>query len=305
MGLIQEYQGKRTKKFGEWAQSAFKIPNAEYEKLAAAFNPVYFDAEEWVKTAKAGGMEYIVITSKHHEGFCLFHSEYDHFNVVDATPFRRDVIKEIAAACKKYGMKLGLYYSQEVDWREPHGGGYDIPENHWELLWTNDWDFPVNEGKDYEKLFRTKILTQVREILTNYGDLALIWFDTPHVITKQQSEELYALVKSIQPNCLVSSRIGNGVGDYHSMGDNELPTDSVGDKLVESPVTLNDTWAFKYYDDNWKSAEEIVKLKKSVNDKGANLLLNVGPDHLGRIPAPSVDVLKRVGELLKREKSQQ
>ena len=298
--LAGEYKGLRTDKFGEWIQSKFKIPNKEYEKLAAAFNPIYFDAEEWVKLAKEAGMEYIVITSKHHEGFCLFQSDYDSFNVVDATPFKRDIIAEMAAACQKYGVKLGLYYSQEIDWREPDGGGYDIPEDPWELLWTNTWDYPDNDVKNYERLFRTKILAQVKEILTKYGDLALIWFDTPHVITKAQSQELYEFVKSIQPNCLVSSRIGNGVGDYHSMGDNALPEESVGEELVESPVTLNDTWAFKYFDDNWKSAEEVVRLKEFVNSKGANLLLNIGPDHLGRIPAPSVEILKQVGKLLKK-----
>lgn len=299
--LAGEYKGKRTDKFGEWIQSKFKIPNKEYEKLAQAFNPIYFNAEEWVKLAKQAGMQYIVITSKHHEGFCLYKSDYDSFNVVDATPFKRDVILELSKACKKHGIKLGLYYSQEIDWRHPDGGGYDIPENPWPLLWTNTWDYPENDIKDYERLFRTKILAQVKEILTKYGDLCLVWFDTPHVITKAQSQELYDYVKSLQPDCLVSSRIGNGVGDYYSMGDNELPETSVGDKLVESPVTLNDTWAFKYFDDNWKSAEDIVKLKKSVNSKGANLLLNVGPDHLGRIPAPTINILKKVGKLLKGE----
>jgi alpha-L-fucosidase len=299
--LAGEYKGKRTDKFGEWIQSKMKIPKAEYEKLAAVFNPIYFDAEEWVLTAKNAGMQYIVITSKHHDGFCLYHSKYDKFNVVDATPFKRDIIKELATACKKHGLKLGLYYSQEVDWREPDGGGYDIPEDPWELLWTNDWDFPNNDIKDYERLFQTKIKAQVKEILTGYGDLALVWFDTPHVIKKRQSEELYHLVKSIQPDCLVSSRIGNGVGDYHSLGDNALPEDSVGDKLVESPVTLNDTWAFKYFDDNWKSAEQVLAIKEKVNARGANLLLNIGPDHLGRIPAPSLEILQKVGELLKKE----
>ena len=299
--LAGEYRGKRTDKFGEWIQSKFQIPKKEYEKLAPAFNPIYFDAEEWVKLAKEAGMKYIVITSKHHDGFCLYKSDYDSFNVVDATPFRRDIIAELATACKKHGIRLGLYYSQEVDWREPDGGGYDIPENHWEALWTNTWDYPDNDVKNYERLFRTKILAQVKEILSKYGDLLLIWFDTPHVITKAQSEELYHLVKSLQPNCLVSSRIGNNIGDYYSMGDNELPQTSVGEQLVESPITLNNTWAFKYFDDNWKSAEEIIALKESINSKGANLLLNIGPDHLGRIPAPTIEILKKIGQLLKEK----
>ena len=135
----------------EWAQSYFRIPNHEYEKLAAAFNPVYFDAEEWVKLAKDAGMNYMVVTSKHHDGFCMFKSDYDNYNVVDATPFGRDVIAELSAACKKHELKFGLYYSQELDWHEPHGGGYfpthlNVCDTHW----TNNWDYPDDASKNYE-----------------------------------------------------------------------------------------------------------------------------------------------------------
>ena len=292
-----EWKGERMDYIGEWAQSHFNIPNKEYEKLAEAFNPIYFDAEEWVKVAKRAGMEYMVVTSKHHEGFCLFDSEYDSFNVVKGTPFGRDVIGELAAACKKHGMKLGLYYSQDLDWHEPNGGGcvYTVL-NHDYMSWTNNWDYPDPEKKDYDKLFRTKILTQVREILTKYGDLCLIWFDTPRGITKAQSEELYALVKSIQPDCLVNTRIGNGLGDYRSMGDNEVSDNYFGDALVETPATLNDTWGYKHFDNNWKSADEVIRIKNHLNERGVNYLLNVGPDHLGRIPAPAVKILREVGK---------
>ena len=292
-----EWRGERMDYIGEWAQSHFQIPNREYEKLAAAFNPIYFDADEWVSIAKSAGMEYIVVTSKHHEGFCLFDSEYDSFNSVKATPFGRDIIAELAAACKRQGMKLGLYYSQDLDWHEPNGGGcvYTVL-NHDYMSWTNNWDYPDPEKKDYDKLFRTKILTQVREILTKYGDLCLIWFDTPRGITKAQSQELYDLVKSIQPNCLVNTRIGNGLGDYRSMGDNEVSDNYFGDALVETPATLNDTWGYKHFDNNWKSADEVIRIKNHLNERGVNDLLNVGPDHLGRIPAPAVKILREVGE---------
>ena len=294
-----EWRGERMDYIGEWAQSHFQIPNREYEKLAKAFNPIYFDADEWVGIAKSAGMEYIVVTSKHHEGFCLFDSEYDSFNSVKGSPFGRDIIAELSAACKRQGLKLGLYYSQDLDWHEPNGGGcvYSVL-NHDYMSWTNNWDYPDPEKKDYDKLFRTKILTQVREILTKYGDLCLIWFDTPRGITKAQSEELYDLVKSIQPNCLVNTRIGNGLGDYRSMGDNEVSDNYFGDELVETPATLNDTWGYKHFDNNWKSADEVVRIKNHLNERGVNYLLNVGPDHLGRIPAPAVKILREVGEKL-------
>ncbi|MBQ6824514.1 MAG: alpha-L-fucosidase [Clostridia bacterium] len=290
-----EYRGQRMEVIAEWAQSYFRIPNAEYEQLARAFDPLYFNAEEWVLVAKEAGMQYIVVTAKHHEGFCLFDSAYDSFNTVKGTPFGRDVIAELAAACRKHGMKLGLYYSQELDWHEPDGGGYQPPKlNVAGMHWTNNWDFPNDAAKDFARCFRAKILPQVRELLTNYGEIFLIWFDTPIQITKEQSRELFDLVKTLQPNCLVNSRIGNGLGDYRSMGDNAIPEEGMWDTYVESPITLNDTWGYKYYDDHWKSAEEVLSLKKHLNERGVNFLLNIGPDHLGRFPAPAIDILKHL-----------
>lgn len=292
--LAGEWKNQRMPYIGEWIQAYYKIPKKEYAKLTAAFNPIYFNAEEWIKLAKAAGMEYFVITSKHHDGFALFHSKADSFNVVDATPFGRDVIGEIAEACYKHNMKLGLYYSQELDWRHPHGGGYYCKGlNFGNTSWTNDWDFPENDKKDFAICFEEKIKPQVKEILTQYGDLCLIWFDTPHVITKEQSMELYDMVKYYQPDCLINSRIGNGVGDYKSAGDNQIPEDAQTG-LYESPCTLNDTWGYKSFDNNWKDAETVNKLKKHLNDRGINYLLNVGPDHLGRIPAPAYDILSNL-----------
>ncbi|MBO5757198.1 MAG: alpha-L-fucosidase [Clostridia bacterium] len=295
--LAGEHRGKRIGMIAEWAQAYFRIPNEEYSQLAKAFNPIYFDAEEWVKLAKDAGMNYMVVTSKHHDGFCMFKSEYDNYNVVDATPFGRDVIGEIAAACKKHGLKLGLYYSQELDWHEPNGGGYhpshlNIDDTHW----TNNWDFPDDDAKNYEQCFRAKILPQIREILTKYGDICLLWCDTPFQITPEQSKELRDLVKELQPECLLNSRIGNGLGDYVSMGDNVIPDEYMEDILVESPTTLNDTWGFKYFDDNWKNADEVIRIKEHLNARGVNYLLNVGPDHLGRIPVPALEILREVGK---------
>lgn len=300
-----EYKGKRMDCIAEWAQSYFKIPNAEYHKLAQAFNPVYFNADEWIKLCRDAGMKYFVITSKHHEGFALFKSYADKFNVVDSTPFGRDIIGEIAEACYKYDIKLGLYYSQDLDWAHPHGGGYGPSStanyNCGWMSWCNNWDYPDASKKNYDICFEEKIKPQVKEILTNYGDLCLIWFDTPKEISKEQSVELYNLVKEYQPNCLINSRIGNGMGDYKSAGDNFIPKEKVDDMLYETPATLNDTWGFKYYDDNWKSAGQVLGIKTHLIDMGANYLLNVGPDHLGRIPGPAVDILTEVGYRLSRE----
>ena len=295
-----EWKGERMEEIGEWCQQRFRIPNAEYHRLASVFNPIFFDAEEWVKLAKDAGMQYMVFTSKHHEGFAMYHSKVSKFNIVDATPFGRDVLAELAEACYKHGLKLGLYYSQDIDWSEPNGGGYTrgktwVGKRTGEPIgyWTNNWDYPDDAHKNYTQCFEDKIKPQVKEILTGYGDLCLIWFDTPGCITPEQSDELYQLVKTYQPDCLVNSRIGNGRGDYTSAGDNEIPNDDKGTMLFETPATLNDTWGYKSFDNNWKSPEKVREIREHLNARGINYLLNVGPDYLGRIPAPAADILRK------------
>ncbi|MBP1587687.1 MAG: alpha-L-fucosidase [Clostridia bacterium] len=297
--LAGEWQGRRMGSLiGEWAQQYFRIPLSEYTKLAGAFDPVYFDAEEWVRLAANAGMKYVVFTSKHHDGFAMFKSEVCGYNVCDATPFKRDVVEELAFACKKYGLRLGLYYSQDLDWAHPHGGGYTAGKT-WcgsEAYLVNNWDFPDDAHKDYSICFEEKIKPQVKEILTKYGDLCLIWFDVPVTINPDQTDELFRLVKSYQPDCLINSRIGNGYGDYVSAEDNEIPQDAKEGMLFETPCTINDTWGYKSYDNNWKTPEEIRRLRHHLNERGMNYLLNVGPDYLGRIPGPSAEVLLKAAD---------
>lgn len=306
-----EYKGRKVRNYAEWAQSYFRIPNAEYGKLASAFNPVFFDADEWVKFAKECGMKYFVVTSKHHDGFAMFKSKADKYNVVDATPFGRDVMAELGEACYKHGLKFGLYYSQDLDWHEQHGGGY--LSNHMGnsgTTWDNSWDFPDEESKDFSICFENKIMPQVEEILKGYGELCLIWFDVPMTINESQSRRIFEAVKRYQPNCLINSRLGNGAYDYVSLGDNEIPEsiDDVSGKsvdmnaiggfkpspygLYETAATLNDTWGFSIHDNNWKSPEFIRNTRNKLNSMGINYLLNVGPDHLGRINADSQRILR-------------
>lgn len=306
--LAGEYKGKRVRSYAEWIQSEMTIANAEYAKLAEVFNPIYFNAEEWICLAKDAGMEYFVFTAKHHDGFAMFRSKADRFNVVDATPFRRDAVEELANACARHGLKFGLYYSQELDWAHPHGGGYTQTEPCAGTSWDNNWDFPDRSRKRFEICFEEKIKPQVKEILTNYGDLCLIWFDVPHTITSEQSLELYRMVKEYQPECLINSRLGNGAYDYVSLGDNEYPSDipleiaaenpnSVnGFKyspygLYETPATMNRSWGFRYYDQDWLTAEEIRRKREALKQLRINYLLNVGPDGLGRIPSFCTEAL--------------
>lgn len=306
-----EYKGRKVRNYAEWAQSYFHIPNAEYGKLASAFNPVFFDADEWVRFAKECGMKYFVVTSKHHDGFAMFKSKADKYNVVDATPFGRDVMAELGEACYKHGLKFGLYYSQDLDWHEQHGGGY--LSNH--ILnsgttWDNSWDFPDEKSKDFSICFENKIMPQVEEILKGYGELCLIWFDVPMTISEAQSRRIFEAVKRYQPNCLINSRLGNGAYDYVSLGDNEIPEsmdDLAGQNvdmnsidgfkpspygLYETAATLNDTWGFSIHDNNWKSPDFIRNTRRKLNDMGINYLINVGPDYLGRITADSQRILR-------------
>lgn len=298
-----EYRGRTVgMDYAEWIQSFMPIPNAEYEQLAKCFNPIYFNADEWIRLAKDAGMKYFVFTSKHHDGFAMFRSRVDKYNVVDATPFKRDVVEELANACAKHGLKLGLYYSQELDWHHPHGGGYDQFCPCSGTSWDNNWDYPDREKKNFDICFEEKIKPQVEEILTGYGELCLIWFDVPHTISPAQSLELNRLVKHHQPNCLINSRIGNGAYDYVSLGDNEYPEAPPQGAVDEDPnsihgykyspyglyetagTTLHTSWGYKYYDQNWVTPEMIRQRREKLNAMGINYLLNVGPDGLGRIP---------------------
>lgn len=281
----------------EWVRFKKKIPMEEYHNLAKAFNPIYFNADEWVKVAKDAGMQYMVLTAKHHEGFAMYHSKVSKFNVVDATPFGRDIIGEMAESCYKNGMKFGIYYSQDLDWNEEGGGG--LYPTVWEPNGAfNNWDFPADRTPDFNAYLENKVKPQVTELLTQYGDLCLIWFDCPWTITREQSQELYDLVKKIQPECLVSSRLGHGIGDYGSGGDNELNMKGES-SLNEVPVTISggEFWNFSRFDKAYKPAEQIVRERDTMNERGINYLLNVGPDHLGRLPVEAVRILKQIGEI--------
>ena len=280
--LAGEYNGKKTSNIAEWIMHDLSIPVEEYEKLAARFNPTAFSAQRIVKLAKDTGMKYIVITSKHHDGFAMYKSQCSRYNIVDATPFGRDPIKELAEECAKEGIKLCFYYSQAQDWHDPNGfeEGTD------------------NEGKDFRKYLDEKCIPQLRELLTQYGDIGLIWFDTPMGITYEQSKELKELVHSIQPNCIVSGRIGNDLGDYMSTGDNFIPLlPYEGD--WEVPATINNTWGYKKTDLRWKSADKLLRNLVKIVSRGGNYLLNIGPDVEGNVPEESVKVLGQIGEFMR------
>jgi alpha-L-fucosidase len=280
-----QWNGAPVNGLGEWIMFRARIPVHDYEKLATQFNPVKFNADEWVAIAKNAGMKYITITSKHHDGFAMYGSKVSKYNIVDATPYHHDVIKDLAAACQRAGLKMCFYYSQTQDWHEPDGVG-------------NDWDFPADAKKNFQSYYDQKVIPQVRELLTNYGPVGLIWFDTPRNITVQQSQQLADLVHQLQPNCLVSGRVGHNLGDYDSAGDNQISVGTVK-RPWETPVTMNDTWGFRKDDDHWKSPTVLIHQLATASSRGGNYLLNVGPTSEGVIPPPSVERLAEVGKWTK------
>lgn len=279
-----EWKGRQMPSLAEWIMCHAKIPLAEYRRIAETFNPTGFDADAIAGLAARAGMRYLVITAKHHDGFAMYHSKVDAFNIVDATPFGRDPVLELSRACERHGVVFGVYYSQDLDWAHPDGGG-------------NDWDFDPG-SKRFERYIDEKCVPQLRELLTNYGRLGLIWFDMATNITLEQSRRIRELVHSIQPECLVSGRVGHGMGDYGSLGDNQMPLGTPeGD--WETPGTLNSSWGYKSFDHNWRKPEEIINAVADLASKGVNYLLNIGPDGLGRVPEPSVDILEKVGQWMR------
>jgi alpha-L-fucosidase len=281
------WKGEPVKRSGaEWIMNRGKIPVADYQKLPAKFNPVKFNADEWVKIAKDAGMKYIVITAKHHDGFAMFRSK-DPFNVYDATPWKHDPLKELAEATKKAGLKLGFYYSQAQDWN--HKGGA-AAGGHWD---------PGAQDGDMDAYLEKVAVPQVRELLTNYGPVAALWWDTPVEMTPARGEKLLPLWK-LQPKLVMNNRLikSKTVGDYQTP-EQKIPPTGLPGQDWETCMTINGTWGFRAGDENWKSTETLVRNLVDIASKGGNYLLNVGPTSEGVIPAPSVQRLREMGAWMK------
>ncbi len=296
--LAGEWKGGYYQGIGEWIMYKARIPIADYEGVAKRFNPVKFDADAWAQLAQDAGMRYLIITSKHHDGFAMFGSKADRFNIVDATPFGRDPVKELAAACAKRGIKFGVYYSQAQDWSAPGGAIWKGPHEADPVWEVPQWD-PRQNG-DFDTYFDAKALPQVRELLGNYGPISVMWFDTPlGVMNVERAAKLQKVVRDLQPDCLISGRLGGKFqSDYDSEGDNAIPNLARAGAW-ETPATLNHTWGFKKHDHHWKTPANVIFKLVDIVSKGGNYLLNIGPDGEGVIPRPSADTLLGVGRWLK------
>jgi alpha-L-fucosidase len=302
------YNGNQISGIGEWIMNRGKIPVAEYRKFAGQFNPVKYNPEAWVKMAKDAGMKYLVITSKHHDGFALFDSKVTGWDVVDATPYGKDLLKPLAEACKKEGIRLGFYYSQAQDWNHPGGAasrvlakdGWKNPDSSKIDAYSKEhrgqWD-PAQDGSMDEYLDKIAV-PQVKEILENYGGLDILWWDTPTNMNKERAEKFLPLLTPY-PNLITNNRLGGGYTGDTETPEQFIPATGYPGRHWEVCMTMNDTWGYKSYDDNWKSTSDLILKLSDIVSKGGNFLLNVGPTSEGEIPQPSVDRLRQVGEWMK------
>lgn len=294
-----EWKGKTVGGAGEWIMNSAKIPVSEYEPLAGQFNPVKFNAKEWVKTAKAAGVRYIVITSKHHDGFCLWDSKVSDYDIMDRTPFKRDILKELSEACQEAGIVMCWYHSI-MDWHHPDA--QSIGKGNYNGAPSNP-DFP--------RYVENYLKPQVKELLTNYGKIGIMWFDGEWIGDWKGSmgHDLYAYCRTLQPGVIVNNRVGKGRGGMAGMSagpdaagdygtpEQEIPPTGFGPGVDwESCMTMNGTWGFTKDDQNWKSTTTIVRMLIDCASKGGNFLLNVGPTAEGLIPEASVQRMNEVGQ---------
>lgn len=281
-------------RYSEWLQASEHIPRVEYRELAKLFNPAGFDADEWISEARNAGMKYFLITAKHHDGFALWPTKASSYNVADATPFKRDILGELAESCRKHDIRLGFYYSHWQDWE---GTGGDICSAHME---NEEYTHPAEEA--FQVYWKDKCLVQVRELIENY-DPWLLWFDSWNkdsfrLITPERQDELISLVRHLSDKCLVNSRIqflapSENI-DYISTMDNAFPEEGFT-KPWETSGTLNDSWACHSMDYKWKPAHELIKNLVKNASLGGNYQLNAGPMGNGRFQKAATRRLREIG----------
>ena len=287
-GLYSEYggvyQGEPVKKgYSEQIQSFAGIFSDWYSATADKFNPTEWNPDSIVSLAKQAGMKSIVFTSKHHDGFCMYHSQYTDFNIVDATPYNKDLMKELADACHRGGIEFAVYYSL-IDWHFPQA--YPISSHNADPITPEHFEYNMK---------------QVREIMTNYGDISEMWFDMGSLLS-EQSKQLYQLVNELQPNCMISGRLGNDYVDFSVMADNEYPDYKLGVPWQTAASFFDETWGYRSWQKRGSLQEKVDEKIKSlikVISRGGNYLLNIGPKGDGSIVEFESEALKQIGQWVK------
>lgn len=275
------YKGKAQTNSAEWIMNKGKIPIAEYEKFAAEFNPTKFNADEFVALAKQAGMKYMIITAKHHDGFSMFDSKATDYNIVDATPFKRDILKELSKACQKQGLKFGFYYSQAQDWHHPGGLG-------------NNWDETFERVSSDEYVYE-KALPEVKQLLTEYGPISNFWWDTPREMTKSVVDSLHHITTALQPRIITNDRLGDDYPGDHKTFERNGPRHQPEAKYWELCQPISGSWGYRSDDDNFKSIPTLIHNLIDQSSKGGNYLLNVSPTREGVLRTEAVDRMKAIG----------
>ena len=275
------YKGQKLPNSAEWMMCRGRIPIAEYEEYAGMFNPTEFDADEFVGLAKQAGMKYLVITAKHHDGFSMFGSKCNPYNVVEATPFGRDIMRELADACQKQGIRFGFYYSQAQDWHHPGGFG-------------NNWDKTI-ERVSSDKYVMEKAVPEVKQLLTEYGPIGIFWWDTPRKMSKDSFDALHSLT-DLQTDVITNDRLGEDYpGDYKTF-ERKIPNQGPVGKDWEVCMPISGSWGYKIGDDKFKSAETLIRNLIDISHKGGNYLLNVSPTGNGTLLPQAVERLEIIGK---------
>ena len=277
-----EWQGKEIRGIGEWIMKNGKIPVADYRKFAADFTASNYDPAAWARLAKTAGMKYVVITSKHHDGFALYDTQVSDWDVMNSGA-KRDLLAPLAEAVRAEGLKFGLYYSQAQDWTHPGGAKYGGK--------TTGWD-PAHEG-DYDEYLKTIALPQAKEIIQKFQP-DILWWDTPVDMTAKRVKP-FAELMSKHPHIINNNRLGEGFEGDTMTPEQHIPPRGYPGKMFEVCMTMNDTWGYKKNDHNWKSAQTLIRMLSDIASKGGNFLLNIGPKPDGSIPPESIERLEAVG----------
>jgi alpha-L-fucosidase len=293
------YHGERVPGIGEWIMNNSKVPISEYEQFVRAFNPTQYDAQQWVRTAKEAGMKYIILTSKHHDGFALFDSKVSSYDMVDASPYKRDALKALADAAHAQGLRFGVYYSI-MDWHHPDAQAPNAP----------DYNSRTAKNPNFKRYVESYMKPQLKELLTQYPNIDVLWFDGEWIAdwSDEQGRELYAYLKAIKPSLIINNRVGHSRQGMAGMSANhdapgdfgtpeqQVPATGLPGIDWETCMTMNDTWGFKSFDDGWKDTRTLVRTMIDAASKGGNFLLNVGPTSAGVIPPESVARLREMGK---------
>ena len=294
-----------------WILNRCKIPVAEYRENARQFNPVNYNPEAWAKMAKDAGMKYLIITAKHHDGFALFKSKASNWNVVDATVYGKDLLKPLAAACKKQGIKLGFYYSQAVDWTNPGGSaarrlmkeGWPNPDSakidNYTEKHDGHWD-PIQLTSTFDEYIDHIAIPQVKELLTNYGEVSVLWWDYATQMKSAEGAEKLKNLLVLQPNIITNDRLHPEFpGDTRTPEQAVPERDAVDGQNWETCMTMSNSWGFKKNDNGWKSSSTLIRNLVKIAARGGNYLLNIGPKPDGTFPEESVQRLKEIGFWMK------